>query len=256
MSDDITFEDPGVEEAEVVVVDSEDDIPQEEVVDEEKLALKKELEEYKQKASSADALRDGVTALGDKLAAQKSQEIPRPPELAKEMTKEEFNEKIYGENAKEFFDDYLDQRDKKRQPSQVNNDGLVYIAKNQMKLDPEKKEFYLEHEKEIEAAIATLPANQRANPMSVEWAYKEVSKLHQEDIVEKLVKERVAAALKEQGIDTVQPPAQFMERGRTTAPPIRKKSNTIYMTKEQKDAAFARGIPEDQYARLLKEKKI
>lgn len=227
-------------------------------------SILKENEELRRRADSAEALRKGVEQLGEKLGGYQNRPVQQQTPIEDNSAYiQDFNEKVFSDNPYKHIDSLVEK--KLKSYNSVDPNALLYIAKNQMKLDPEKRETFIKYEKEIENVLGSLNAEQKKNPMAVEWAYGEVKKMHEKEIVEDLVAKRVAEEMKKYQQPDSQRQTQFVERGRTS-PPVDSKPNTLTMNKDQMSKLNKqvngiyeyeiRGVSREYYAQMIKEGRV
>lgn len=146
--------------------------------------------------------------------------------------------------------------------------------KQLLELNPKTSPMFEKYGKEIEKKVKELPANQQLHPNAWKWALDQVKLAHADDIqqdsVDKLVQEKVNAALRARGIDPDEDEAELelekapkkkkaavgsgLGSGRGSAN-VRngKKSGkrAVYYTKEDARIAKEKMIPLDVYLRHI-----
>lgn len=271
------FESDDGDLAEFIELGPGEDPPVEEEEDDDRVVLSKaELEELKKSKGGGDSsMLEGLIS-GLKDAIQPGQ---KPVELEQQAgeSDEEFNKRI----VEELFDrdnggDAL-QRAIERYTGKEKAQLLGILSeqnKQLLELNPRTAPMFDRYGKEIEKKVQELPANQRLHPNAWKWALDQVKLAHADDIqqdnVDKLVDERVKAALRAHGIEdddddglVMEPQAKTRKaavgtslgRGRGTAN-VRtngKKSGRakVFYTAEDARIAKEKMVPLEQYLRSI-----
>jgi hypothetical protein len=210
-------------------------------VDPEKEALRKQLAEQaaaleRAAAAPTEAIASGLADLGRSLRTPVAQ-APAPAQGEDfEAARKRFNEKFFEDPMAAFAEGL--QMFKGSEDAQTVKRNLAY-SKTILEADSEAKAFYVKHADEVEAQIATLPADVRANdPL----AYRRALRIVQADHIDELVAARTQATSAPVAPAVVPKPANYSESPSIAAAPVRTKI-TIPQSKAAEIQAWA-----DSYA--------
>lgn len=263
------FED---DEPEIIRLES-NDIPEEEdepedVPDEyqgvSKADIVRQLKELQSKADSSQALKEGLEGLSSKLQQQPAnyqQLVPQQqPGESDKAFRERFNEEVFKEDPYAIMNEFMQRT---LGPLQANvGQNLVQTRKYMYKTGEETKDIYKQYEGEIEQFIKGLAPNVQTNPNVVDYAFSEVRKKHEKDIIEQEVERRVKELMsknkpsEEDNQEQQQSSSKksFRIEGSGGATNVsRKKSDRIFVTPEIRKRAKILGISDEKVARFVKE---
>lgn len=183
----------GSEEFEMVEVgDLNDPLPDEGDKGEEKITLTpEEFQSLKQQGDSAVAIQKGIAELGatiNKPNQQQQQVAPQQPGESYEDFKKRLNSELFGDNPAEVLEEYFN---KKMGPILQHVSGLsANQQKDLMMVKDETKKYFRKYQEDIEAFYNSLPPDQKSNPRSWQYAYDEVLKKKQNEIIDDEVQAR------------------------------------------------------------------
>lgn len=253
-------------DVETVYVTSPEEIPSEEpAVDVEELQRQNaefaaRMEALEQQANAVTAMKDGISALGDKLGPQQKAEaaragITQAPGESEEAFAARINEKLYDDPYKNL----TDFTNRKMQPlvAQMINNNVV-AGRRWLELDPEKSANFKRYRAEVDAEMEAIPPMEKLqDPMVYEKAYQRVIARHVDDIVE----ERVAAALAQSaGAPANGGVAQsvgggYVENTTYRKPEAARKQYRV-LTDAERRAARAQGVSDEVYWDYLKSRGL
>jgi hypothetical protein len=179
----------GGDEFEMVEVGSLDE-PYEEK--EEKITLTpEEFEDLQRKGDSASALQKGIAELGatiNKPGKGQEEVAPQQPGESWDDFKKRLNSELFGDNPAAILDEYVN---RKLNPVLQQVGGLTgEQQKELMMVKDETKKYFRKYKGDIEEFHKGLPPDQRSNPRSWQYAYDEVLKKKQSEIIEEEVQSR------------------------------------------------------------------
>lgn len=183
----------GSEEFEMVEVgDLNDPLPDEGDKGEEKITLTpEEFQSLKQQGDSATAIQRGIAELGatiNKPNQGQQQVAPQQPGESYEDFKKRLNSELFGDNPAEVLEEYFN---KKMGPILQQVSGLsANQQKDLMMVKDETKKYFRKYQGDIESFHDSLPPDQKSNPRSWQYAYDEVLKKKQNEIIDDEVQAR------------------------------------------------------------------
>jgi hypothetical protein len=267
------FED---ETPEVVIVDSEDDIPvddpEADLPDEIKKKSKMDLFKQLEKQSSSEevitnTLKEGFESLGSKIGGGfQGPAVSKEPEFDEAELKKSINKNIWEGDVTESLDKYFEYKTKGinqkfQEVQQQQFDTMVTVLKK----DPESKEIFDNNAEEVANRLSTYDPKYQRDPrvlvkviddMKKENLLKDPSK---SPTYQSAVDAAVAKRLEELGIDPdkiendeVKPTFTNVGRRKSTA---KKGTKKVYVTKQMQEAAMRVGMPVEAYVRWCKENK-
>lgn len=264
----IPFEDEeGEEEPEIVELNPGEEPPSEGEEGSEEVKLsKEEYERLINKTDNNEALRETLEGLRDTInkspKEQGGQQQQGQPEIDPETFKKQFNEGLFGDDPYKAMQEFI-----KREVGPYVNQAFQNDAKTNKQLllvDPEKGKYARKYKDELEGVVQRLPQNQRNNPNVWEYAYEQVMKQHQDDIVNEQVEERVNEILRKKGLldeegegeeggqrrtKRKREPSSGQSSGQSKSTSKKKK---VYVTDEDRRNATERGVTIEDYVRYFK----
>lgn len=247
---------------EMVEVGSMDDDVEERDPNDGKVVLSpEEFESLKKGTDTASAFKDGLAQLGEVLNKQKGgdQSVPvQQPGESQEEFQKRVNERLFGDNPYQVLSEVID---RKLGPLAQQIGGITSEqAKDLMLVKDDTKKYFSKYKKDIEEFHSSLPRDQQANPRSWRYAYDEVLKRKQDDIISSEVEERFDAMfqkkLSEMGIQAPGGGSEssggggvYMESGGMPGHSVqpKKKVKKIKYTEEDKIKASMRGMDIEDY---------
>ncbi len=185
---DLVFE-QNEEEPEVILVNSEDEIPKDEPAEGPDQELINKMAELQRQADSATALNNVAESL-----KTRQESPPVPPKAIADIgdIKKRMNKELFGDDPSTILDEYLGAYLQKNQPGMGSgNQNNVQMAKMIMKRDPIEGEFLKKHEVEVDALLATASPTQMNDPRIVEQAINMVKSQHIDEIIAEKVAEQL-----------------------------------------------------------------
>lgn len=227
---------------------------------------KKDYDEMVSKAGRASFLEEEVKKPKPEVIVDRSRSNP-PPQVSQEKSEnwEDFqkriNKDLFGENPTAALSEYFE-----KVSAPILNDTLELSgkqAKKLLELDPSTGEKFKRYKGEVEDFVTGLSAAQQRNPRVWEYAYNEVLKTKQEDIVREEVDRQVVEKLKALGIEVGEDGKLVAEKGKTKTPFFQESTSTVgapekkkvFMTRGEKEKlereADRLGIPIEHYLRKV-----
>ena len=160
---------------------------------EEKITLTpEEFQNLKQQGDSATALQKGIAELGavvNKGNKKEGEVVPQQqPGESWDEFKKRLNNQLFGDNPAAVLDEYFE---KKMGPLMQQVGGLTTEQqKDLLMVKDETKKYFRKYKDDIEEFHRELPAGQKGNPRSWQYAYDEVLKNKQSEIIEDEVQTR------------------------------------------------------------------
>lgn len=234
---------------------------QEEATDEpEKVTLsKEEFEALRNSANSVEAMREGISKLGESMQGQRKAEPVNEAPVQQQGESDDafwkrFQDELFkSDNPKPLFEEMMN----RMAGPYVNqqNAELAKANKRLMMLDPERGDRFRKYLSEIEGFIQTLPREQHTHPQVWEYAYNQVLQRHTDDLiseeVEKRMKEREAE--RNQSLDSAtqdqrqKAPQNFGGAGSGSVSPTKKKRR-VQLTAKDYEIMSKEGMSEQDYA--------
>lgn len=249
----LQFED----DMEVLISDEEPEQEPEVDPEKEKLLLEleryqKQMEQYTNRNVEAEALKEGIEKLGDKLTPQQQEAAQQRPQESDEDWAKRIKDEIYDDPLK-VLNEYMQRKVGPVIQQQYATNEKIW--KRQINNDPQRKDTYEKYRNEIETEYQAIPEWERyQNPDAILKAHDTVVARHINDIID----ERIQAALNEQQ-STAKENAQtqhaptYSEPG-YTAPPSATTSKRTQPRLTTREAAWAdrRGITHNKAYEALK----
>lgn len=214
------------------------------------------------KDDTAHVISESFEKLGEVLNTRNSsgsseEEVSKQPGESWDDFKKRVNERLFGDDPTAVLDEYFD---RKLGPILHQVGGITgQQAKDLMMVKDGTKKYFNKYKDDIEKYHGSLPKDQQSNPRSWQYAYDEVLKMKQDDIINDQVNEKFEdmfeKKLQEMGISEQGTGSsggkgkgvQLSSGGMVGHGVQGKKTKKIRVSEEEKAAANRMGISIDDY---------
>lgn len=262
---DIPIRDDEEEKIEYQVVDDESELepePRKEEEDEgEIVKLTKEQLEALQNNQSVNqtmvrTLGQISEAINKKAPAEDQLPTQKPGESNEDFEKR-FNEEVFKDNPAHAVREMIE----RVVNPYLGQFGAITAkqAKSLMEVHPEKGENFRRYKGDIDKFVEGLPPQQRNNPGIWEYAYNEVMKNKQPEIVEDMVERKVRERLKEMGVSE---PERGNGKARTpqhmegVSQGSKPRTRVVRLTRDQEQDRLDSGMTREDYVKFVLKKEI
>ena len=228
--------------------------------DTEKVTLsKEEFEALRSSANSVEAMREGISKLGENMQGQRKAEPVNEAPVQQQGESDDafwkrFQDELFkSDNPKPLFEEMMN----RMAGPYVNqqNAELAKANKRLMMLDPDRGTRFKKYLSEIEGFVQTLPREQQTHPQVWEYSYNQVLQRHTDDLISEEVEKRMREREEErnQSLDSEtqeqqrRAPQNFGGAGSGSVSPTKKKRR-VQLTAKDYEIMSKEGMSEQDYA--------